>query len=147
MPNSLKGTLETLLVVDDDEAVLKMVVTVLERANFRVLSAPSGADAIKLAAETDGTIDLLLSDVEMEQMSGPDLGELLKRTRPDIHVMLMHGGESGNLLVLNYGWAYIQKPMLPTKLVQMITDVLHSPNRSQLGGQEFDCRQDTDNKA
>ena len=60
--------------------------------------------------------------------------------------MLMHGG-SGNLFVLNYGWAYIQKPMLPMKLVQMITDVLQSPNRSQLGGQEFDSRQDTGNKA
>src|SRR5713226_1098635 len=104
MPNSLQGTLETLLVVDDDEAVLQMVVTILQRANFRVLSAHSGADAIKLAAETDGTIDLLLSDVEMEQMSGPDLGELLKKTRPDMHVMLMHGGGRGNLLVLNYGW-------------------------------------------
>jgi len=51
MPSSLKGTLETLLVVDDDEAVLKMVVAILERANFRVLSAHSGPDAIMLAAE------------------------------------------------------------------------------------------------
>jgi hypothetical protein len=46
-------------------------------------------------------------------------------------------------LVLNYGWAFIQKPFVPVKLVQMITDVLHSPNRSQPGGQEFDSRKDT----
>jgi hypothetical protein len=51
------------------------------------------------------------------------------------------------LLVLNYGWAYIQKPMVPVKLVQMVTEVLHSPNRSQLGGQEFDSRKDAGNKA
>jgi len=70
-------------------------------------------------------------------MSGPDLGELLKKTRPDMHVMLMSGGTEGNLLVLNYGWAFIQKPMVPVKLVQMVTEVLHSPNRSQLGGQEI----------
>jgi two-component system cell cycle sensor histidine kinase/response regulator CckA len=144
MLNSLNGTLETLLVVDDDEEVRKVVVTILERANFVVLSAASGFAAIKLADETDRVIDLLLADVDMVQMSGPDLGELLKKTRPDMHVMLMSGGEKGNLLVLNYGWAYIQKPMVPTKLVQMVTDVLHSPNRSQLGGQEFDSRRDPD---
>jgi two-component system, cell cycle sensor histidine kinase and response regulator CckA len=146
MLNSLKGTLETLLVVDDDEEVRKVVVTILERANFVVLSAANSLAAIKLAEETDRVIDLLLSDVDMVEMSGPDLGERLKKTRPDMHVMLMSGGEKGNLLVLNYGWAYIQKPMVPTKLVQMITDVLNSPNRSQLGGQEFDSRRDPDPK-
>ena len=86
---------------------------------------------------------MLLSDVEMPQMSGPDLGEMLKKSRPDMHVMLMSGGSNGNLLVLNYGWAYIQKPFVSEKLVRMVTDVLHSPNRSQLGGQEFDSRKDT----
>jgi DNA-binding NtrC family response regulator len=76
-------------------------------------------------------------------MSGPDLGEKLKKTRLDMHVMLMSGGATGNLLVLNYGWAYIQKPFVPAKLVQMVTEVLHSRDRSQLGGQEFDSRKDT----
>ena len=79
-------------------------------------------------------------------MSGPDLGEALKKTRPDMHVMLMSGWVTGSLLVLNYGWAYIQKPFVPVKLVQMINDVLHTPNRSQLGGQEFDSRKDRDDK-
>jgi DNA-binding NtrC family response regulator len=76
-------------------------------------------------------------------MSGPDLGVLLKKSRPDLHVMLMSGGENGNLLVLNYGWAFIQKPFVATKLVQMIADVLRSVDRSQPGGQEFDSRKDT----
>jgi two-component system cell cycle sensor histidine kinase/response regulator CckA len=105
-------------------------------------SAISGPLALKLASEIDGKIDLLLSDVEMPEMSGPDLGEELKKVRPDIRVMLMSGGDNGNLLVLNYGWAYIQKPFVPIRLVQMINDVLHSENRSQLGGQEFDSRKD-----
>jgi DNA-binding NtrC family response regulator len=107
-----------------------------------VLSANSAAAALKLAEVTDEQIDLLLSDVEMPQISGPDLGEMMKKTRPDLHVMLMSGGANGNLLVLNYGWAYIQKPFVPEKLVQMVTEVLHSRNRSQLGGQEFDSRKD-----
>jgi two-component system cell cycle sensor histidine kinase/response regulator CckA len=146
MPTSLKATLETILVVDDDETIRKTVVAILERANFRVLSAHSGSDAIKLAEATDGQIHMLLSDVEMPQISGPDLGQTLKRTRPDLHVMLMSGGNNGNLLVLNYGWAYIQKPFVSVKLVQMVTDVLRSPDRSQLGGQEFDSRKDATDK-
>jgi DNA-binding NtrC family response regulator len=143
MSDSVKGSLQTILVVDDNALVRDSVVKVLESANFLVLSPDSGASAIQVAAETKEAIHLLLSDVEMPHLSGPDLGETLKKTRPDMHVMLMSGGPSGNLLVLNYGWAFIQKPFVAIKLVQMVTDVLHSPNRSQLGGQEFDSRKDT----
>ena len=55
--------------------------------------------------------------------------------------MLMSGQENGNLLVLNYGWAYIQKKVLAQKLVQMVTAVLHFPDRSQLSD-EFDSAKD-----
>jgi hypothetical protein len=137
------AALNKILVVDDDEEILKTVVAILKRANFRVLSAKSGPNALKVAEKTDQKIDLLLSDLDMAQMSGADLGEALKKSRPDLRVMLMSGGAKGSLLVLNYGWAFIQKPFVPMKLVQMVTDVLHSPNRSQLGGQEFDSRKDT----
>lgn len=140
---SLKNTLETILVVDDNHLILAVIVAILKRANFRVFSAISGPLALRLAAETDSAIDLLLSDVEMPEMSGPDLGQELKKTRPDIHVMLMSGGDNGNLLVLNYGWAYIQKPFVPERLVLMVKEVLHSPDRSQRGGQELDSRADT----
>jgi DNA-binding NtrC family response regulator len=142
MPNSLMGTLETVLVVDNDEAVLKTVVKLLEAANFRVLSASSGVDAVELAKETKSEIHLLLSAVDLQGMSGPDLGKALKKTRPDLHVMLMSGQENGNLLILNYGWAYIEKQRLAVKLVQMVTAVLHAPDRSQLGD-EFDSAKDT----
>ena len=142
MPDSPTKTLETILVVDGDAAVLDAVGTILKQADFHVLSASSGADALTLAAETNGDIHLLLSEVDAPQMSGPDLGEALKKTRPDIHVMLMSGGPQGNLLVLNYGWAFLGKPFVPVKLVEMVTHVLHSPDRSQPGGHEFDRRKD-----
>ena len=140
MPPGSRKSLETILVVDDSALVLDMVVKILEAEHFHVLSADGGPAALQLAGEYTQRIDLLLSDVEMPGMSGPDLGEALKGARPDMHVMLMSGAENGNLLVLNYGWAYIQKPFVATRLVQMINDVLHSPNRSQSGGQEFDTR-------
>jgi len=142
MPDAHTDNGETILVVDDNKGVRNAVISLLERANFKVLSADCGASAVKLAGETAEKIDLLLSDVDMGEMSGPDLGELLKESRPDLHVMLMSGGPDGNLLVLNYGWAFIQKPFVAPKLVQMIRNVLDSANRSQLGGQEFDSRKD-----
>jgi DNA-binding NtrC family response regulator len=142
MTGSRKETLQTILVVDDDESVLKTVVAILEHATFRVLSAHNADGALTLALETGGEIHMLLADVDMPEMSGPDLGETLKKTRPNIHVMLMSGGTNGNLLVLNYGWAYIQKESVPKKLVEMIKNVLGSRDRSQIGGQEFDSRKD-----
>ena len=135
--------LETILVVDNNDVILNVVVQLLERANFQVLSAGDGPDAIEVAKETKGRIDLLLSDVDMPLMSGPDLGLALKKARPDLRVMLMSGGQDGNLLVLNYGWAFIQKPFVAARLVQMIIEVLRSPDRSQRSGQEFDTRKET----
>ncbi|MBI2817475.1 MAG: response regulator [Acidobacteria bacterium] len=79
--NSRKEPIQTILVVGDDEAVLKTVVAILEHANFRVLSADSSEGALKLAGETGGKIHMLLSAVDMPQMSGPDLGETLKKNQ------------------------------------------------------------------
>jgi two-component system, cell cycle sensor histidine kinase and response regulator CckA len=138
MPSPLAGTLETILVVDDDDGVLAVVVAILRNAHFRVLSANNGAAALKLADETHENIHLLLSDLDMPEMSGADLGERLKEKRPDARVMLMSGGTDGSLLILNYGWAFIQKPFVPVRLVEMVMRVLHSPDRSQPGGQGFD---------
>ena len=134
---------QTILVVDDNEQMLELVASILTAASFHVLPANDGARAIEVARQTKGRIDLLLSDIDMPLMSGPDLGERLKQARPDLHVMLMSGGVNGSLLVLNYGWAFIQKPFVATKLVQMVTEVLNSPDRSQPGGQEFDSRKDS----
>ncbi|MEO8592453.1 MAG: response regulator [Candidatus Solibacter sp.] len=129
--------------VDDNAMVLQAVTKILTHANFEVLSADNAASAIELVEATAKRIDLLLSDVDMPGMSGPDLGLILKKARPQMHVMLMSGGNNGNLLVLNYGWAFIQKPFVASKLVQMIIEVVRSADRSQPGGQEFDSRKDT----
>ena len=136
----------TILVVDDNETVLRLMVSILKKADYHVFAAENGSNAIRLATATKETIDLLLSDIDMPLMSGPELGEELKKSRPELKVMLMSAGADASLLILNYGWAYIQKPFVAVKLVQMVNDVLHSPNRSQLGGQEFDTRKDTGNR-
>jgi two-component system, cell cycle sensor histidine kinase and response regulator CckA len=131
----MAGKHETILVVDDAEVVVRLVVKILEDANFDVLQANCGETAIKVAAEYPGTIDLLLSDVEMPGMSGPDLCEALKKSRPNMHVMFMSGYSGEDMLILDYGWAFIEKPFVPTKLVEMVNVVLHTPDKSQGVGQ------------
>ena len=139
MAGSLVGKGETILVVDDAEVVLSVVVSILKAAHFDVLQASNGPEALKLAANYAGKIDVLLSDIQMPEMSGPTLGETLKEARPDILIMLMSGFPGGDLLVLNYGWAFIQKPFVPVKLLEMINVVLHTPNKSQ-GSHQYDTR-------
>jgi DNA-binding NtrC family response regulator len=121
--------------------VRELVVGVLVDARFHVLQANNGEAALKLAHDYKGKIDLLLSDVQMPGMTGPDLGEALKKLRPDLHVMFMSGFKGGNLLVLNYGWAFIEKPFVPTKLLEMVDVVLHTPDKSQ-SGRQYDSRAD-----
>jgi DNA-binding NtrC family response regulator len=131
--------LETILVVDDTPVILKVVVAILNNANFNVLEARGGEEAISVAANYPGKIALLLSDVQMPSMTGPELGETLKKLRPDLHVMLMSGLAGGSMLVLNYGWAFIEKPFLTGKLLEMVGVVLHSPDKSQ-GKNQYDTR-------
>jgi len=129
----------TILVVEDDPAILKMVRLILEEAGFGVLSAGS-ADQARLVAEGfPRPIHLLLSDVMMPDVSGPELASALKQNRPEMRVMLMSGFADGAMLVLNHGWHFIAKPFLATALLARVNDVLRSDVREQ-GTDHFDTR-------
>ena len=136
-------TQKTVLVVDGVPAVLKFTVEILKEANFTVLEANDGATALELARTYAGKLDLLLSNVETRGMTGPALGAAMKAMRPDLRVMLMSGSSSGNLLVLNYGWAYIDKSHVSAKLREMVRDVIEQPDKAQ-STYEYDVRKDTD---
>lgn len=125
------GTPETILLVEDHAALLKLVKQILEAAGFTVIPASNAKHAIQLEAEFPGTIDLLLSDVRMRGMSGPNLAKRLKGRRPQMRVMLMSGYPGGALLILNYGWHYIEKAFVPALLVSKIKDVLRGETREQ----------------
>ena len=127
----LDGTLETILLVEDHSVLLKLVKQILEDAKFTVIAASSTKQAIRLEAEFPGTIDLLLGDVRTTGMSGPNLAKRLKARRPQMRVVLMAGYPGGALLVLNYGWHYIEKPFVASVLVSKIKDVLRGESREQ----------------
>jgi two-component system, cell cycle sensor histidine kinase and response regulator CckA len=138
MESLFKETQKTILVVEDTALVLNTVRMILEKAKFTVLAAASAAEGIRLAGSTKN-IHLLLSDVMMPDMSGPDLALKLKKLRPEMRVILMSGYPGGGMLVLNYGWYFIQKPFVAVQLVAKINEVLNEEMRDQ-GTDHFDTR-------
>lgn len=89
-PTCSRGS-ETVLLVDDDDAVRTVARAVLRRHGYHVLDARSGADALLRSEEYTGPIHLLVSDVVMPEMSGPELAERLTKCRPDLKVLCMSG--------------------------------------------------------
>ena len=120
----LEGTRETILLVEDHAALLKLVRQILEDANFTVIAARNAREAIRLEASHEGPIHLLLSDVRMPGKSGLELARKLVERRPRIRVVLMSGYPVGAAQVHREGWYYIQKPFAPAALVDKIRAAL-----------------------
>ena len=96
-----EGSLETILIVEDDTVIRRVVHNILEQAGFGLLVAANGIEALKIESGFEATIGLLLSDIMMPDISGPDLAKKLKELRPQMRVMLMSGYPDGATLVLN----------------------------------------------
>jgi PAS domain S-box-containing protein len=123
---ALRGS-ETVLVVEDQEAVRRLACTILESHGYRVLQASSGPEAIALAEGFPKTIHLLLTDVILPLMDGRLLAEKLKAARPQMAVLYMSGypdekiGQSG---VLDPNSAYLPKPFTPQALAAKVREIL-----------------------
>ncbi len=121
-----RGT-ETVLVVEDQADMLELTKESLEKFGYRVLTALDPAEALLLCDAFGGTIHLLLTDVIMPGMSGRQLSEAVRRSRPKIKVVYMSGYTANELApegVLSDGVEFIQKPFTPTELVKKVGDVL-----------------------
>ena len=81
----------TILVVEDEPAILAVVLRILEGAGYRGLRASDGSEALRVSEAHDGAIDLLLSDVVTPQLNGPEIAERLARSRPEIRILFMTG--------------------------------------------------------
>ena len=127
----LRTTPRTILVVDDHRVFLQLVTTILEGAHFTVLPAATPKEALRIEAGYKGRIDLLLSDVMMPTMNGPELAHKLKVRRPGIRILLMSLFDNGSVLLLNHGWHFIQKPFLADALLTRVNELLKSRPRRQ----------------
>jgi signal transduction histidine kinase/CheY-like chemotaxis protein len=118
---------ETIMVVEDDEAIVDVTRHILTRNGYEVVTAASGAQAIELARAHEGTIDVLLTDVVMPKMLGKDLAAYLLGIRPDLRVLYMSGYAQPVLTsrgILDNGMTLLVKPFDESALVAKIQDVL-----------------------
>jgi two-component system, cell cycle sensor histidine kinase and response regulator CckA len=121
------GGSETVLVVEDEETLLKVATRILSAAGYRVLAAAGGAEALQLVERDPGTIQLLLTDVVMPGMSGRVLAERLASIRPGIKVLYMSGYDDDALVhhgVLEEGVQLLGKPFSPAELARKVREVL-----------------------
>ena len=124
---SVGGT-ETILLVEDEDAVRRLARDVLETAGYTVYEAPGGDQALELADQLKaGAIHLLLTDVVMGGISGRELSERLQAKRPGIRVLFMSGYTEDAIIrhgVYTAQAAFIGKPFSPAALTAKVRDVL-----------------------
>jgi two-component system cell cycle sensor histidine kinase/response regulator CckA len=89
---------KTILLIEDDAPLREMVERVLEKAGYRVLAAEDGAQAAELIARGKETIDLLLADILLPGLSGPEIARELRAQNPNLKVVFASGSHSDNVL-------------------------------------------------
>ncbi len=130
-PTTLRGS-ETILLVEDDDQVRVVARGILRRGGYHVLDARNAGEALLHSEKHPGTIHLLLSDVVMPQVSGPELAKRLASARPDMKVLCMSGYTDDSIVrhgVLEAQIAYLQKPITPETLTTRVREVLDAEPR------------------
>jgi two-component system cell cycle sensor histidine kinase/response regulator CckA len=122
----LQGT-ESILLAEDEDTVRRLARDVLEMYGYRVLEAPNGGAAFLICERHKEPIHLLVTDVIMPEMSGPELTDRLIRLRPEMKVLYMSGYTDNAIVhrgVLDEGTNFIQKPFTPNALARRVREVL-----------------------
>jgi len=116
----------TVLVADDDDDLRRLMVQVLSRNGYQVLVAESGERALDVARDFDGAIDLLVSDVEMSELTGPELAASLQRVNPALRILLTSGTAEATVLrdLVPGTSAFLPKPFRPSALIDQVHDLL-----------------------
>ncbi|MGW8323038.1 MAG: ATP-binding protein, partial [Thermodesulfobacteriota bacterium] len=128
-PETLRGT-ETVLLVEDEQMVRRAVRDVLQRNGYSVLVASNAGEALLISEQHTGFIHLLVTDVIMPRMSGPDLVERLDPWHPEMKVLYVSGYTDNAIAehgVLDPGVALLQKPFSVESLLQKVRQVLATP--------------------
>jgi two-component system, cell cycle sensor histidine kinase and response regulator CckA len=123
---------ETILLVEDDEGVRRLIGHVLHRRGYRVLEAESGESALRVFENSQVRIDLVLTDIVMRRMSGHELAERLLERRPDLKIVFMSGYTDDVLLrtgPLKPGISFLQKPLRPDVLASKLRETLDSSSK------------------
>jgi nitrogen-specific signal transduction histidine kinase/CheY-like chemotaxis protein len=125
---TIVGTGETVLLVEDEEAVRDLASEILSSKGYRVLEAGACDLALRITREHSGPIDALVTDVVMPQMSGRQLAEIIQGIRPQIKVLYISGYTDDIIShhgVLEPGTAFLQKPFSPEAFAGKVHDLLN----------------------
>ncbi|MBI3326006.1 MAG: response regulator [Nitrospinae bacterium] len=127
------GGAETVLLVEDEAGIRELVREMLQRTGYTVLEAANGLEALELCERHRGPVHLLLTDVRMPGISGPEVAQRLAPLHPDMKVLYM-SGYTGDALadqdMVGLGTALLEKPFLPDALVRKVREVLDA-NRTR----------------
>lgn len=121
-----RGGTQTILLVEDEDELRKLVQDVLQQHGYTVLAAAAPEEAIALCAAHPGEIHLMLTDVVMPQMNGCELAHLLARERPGMYVILMSGYTQDATILDDGNLPFLRKPFTPAALTRKIRQVLDS---------------------
>lgn len=122
---------ETVLVVEDEDALRDLTARLLRSAGYRVLEARDGLEALATAQQAD-PIDLVLTDVVMPEMGGRELRDRLATVRPEVPVLYMSAYTSDDIVqrgLVATGDAFIQKPFTPQTLTERVREALAPTER------------------
>ncbi|MHB8881211.1 MAG: ATP-binding protein [Thermodesulfovibrionales bacterium] len=123
----MKGGSETVLVVDDDPFIRRLIADVLGPLGYRVLEADGGEEALKISESRTDAIDLLLTDIIMPKMNGKVISELVSKRHPEAKTIFMSGYTDDVIAhhgMLEPGLQFIQKPIVPRTLSDKLREVL-----------------------
>jgi CheY-like chemotaxis protein len=123
---AIRGS-ETILLVEDEESLRKLTCTMLEQSGFTVLEAQGGLEAIEVARNCRGSIDLLLTDIVMPGMNGREVARNLTLARPGLKVVYMSGYSGfGNRGLDAQEEVLLSKPFSREALLNKVHEVLHA---------------------
>jgi CheY-like chemotaxis protein len=117
----------TVLLVEDEDRVRSITSRILKGKGYTVLEARGGGEALDLLGRTDGEVNLVVTDVIMPEMNGPELVQRLQARRPDLKVLFLSGYTDGAVFrhgLLDQGTAFLQKPFTPGALTRKVHEVL-----------------------
>jgi PAS domain S-box-containing protein len=123
---------ETILLLEDDPSMLEIISRFLEDEGYKVLPTGSAAEALRIAAEHEGFIDLFLTDIVMPGMSGPVAAERLLQTRPGTRILFVSGHSTDKIPgrhAYHRSRIFVQKPFTRKRLMEKVREVLDSGSR------------------
>lgn len=124
-PTTVQTGSETILVAEDSEDLRQLVLRILQDNGYKVIQAGDGEEAIRVAKEYPGEIDLVISDIVMPRLSGPEAVEAIRQQRPQIKILLI-SGDALNVETskLSPEWTVLEKPLSPEALLVKVREAL-----------------------